>query len=137
MIVQCLKSLEERLKQYVHLMEAESGLNHGFVNHIGSHLADLTEKANKVFGGIIFVDMVTNAMNTTCSVFILFGLLGIYGDKITPSRGLFSIAFIAYSAFFITKMRDLQKCGQSITSAYSDIRWEPSHIKMENQCSNQ
>ena len=48
MVVQFLKSLEDRLKQYVHLMEAESGLNHGCVTHIGSHLADLTEKANKV-----------------------------------------------------------------------------------------
>ena len=103
-------------------MDVESGLNYGNVTHIGSHLADLTEQSNQVFGGIIFVDMLTNAINTSCSVFFLLGLLGIYGDEITLNRGLFCITFIAYSAFFITKMRDLQTCGQNITNAYSDIR---------------
>ena len=122
MVVQCLKCLEDKLKQYLHLMDVESGLNHGSVTHIGSHLADLTEQANEVFGGIIFIDMLTNTINTACSVFFLLGLLGIYGDEITPNRGLFCITFIAYSAFFITKMRDLQTCGQNITNAYSDIR---------------
>ena len=103
-------------------MDEESGLNHESVTQIGFHLANLTEQANQVFGGIIFVEMLTNTINTACSVFFLLGLLGVYGDKVTPTRGLFCITFVAYSAFFITKMRDLQKCGQNITNAYSEIR---------------
>ena len=122
MVVQCLKCLEDKLKQYLHLMDEESGLNHESVTQIGFHLANLTEQANQVFGGIIFVDMLTNTINTACSVFFLLGLLGVYGDEVTPARGLFCITFVAYSTFFITKMRDLQKCGQNITNAYSEIR---------------
>ena len=124
--MQCLKCLEDKLNQYGQYLERldeEAEPSYEGYSHIGFALADLTEEADKIFGGIIFTEMFGSSINVVCSVFFLLGLLGVHGDAVTPTRGLLCICFVAYSTFFITKMYDFQKCGQNIASAYSDIRY--------------
>ena len=85
-------------------------------------LADLTEQADTMFGGIIVIDLFLNLLNGVLSIFYAVGLAGIYGDKVTLAGAIFSISFLMLTIFSLYRIYFMQKFGQNLANSFSDIR---------------
>ena len=119
---QCLGCLNDLLVQFSNLLDTNAGFNFSHVSKIGRILADLTDKADTMFGGFIVTDLFMNLLNGVISIFLAVGMAGIYGDKVTPGSVLFSISFLMLTIFSVYRIYFLQKFGQNIANSFSTIR---------------
>ena len=121
MVHQCLGCLNELLVQFSNqLMNAGSNFSHA--STVGRVLADLTEQAEAMFGGILVIDLFMNLLNGIVSIFCAVGLAGVYGDEVSTASALFSISFLTLTIFSLYRIYFMQKCGQNLANSFSDIR---------------
>ena len=122
MVHQCLGCLNDLLAQFSNLLSAASSLNFSHASKVGRMLADLTEQADAMFGGIIVIDLFMNLLNGVVSIFCAVGLAGIYGDEVNHASAVFSISFLTLTIFSLYRIYFMQKFGQNLANSFSDIR---------------
>ena len=122
MVHQCICCLHDLLTQFSNKIRTSSSFAE--VSKTGKKLANLTEEADAMFGGIITVEVVINLLNGVCSFFFGIGVTGIYGDvnEVNVGRALFCIAFLVLSVFSLFRIYSLGKCGQNMANVYLNIR---------------
>ena len=123
MVHQCLGCLNDLLAQFSYQL-ADADLDFSHTSKVGRKLANLTEQADTMFGGIIIVELFLNLLNSVCSIFFAIGLDGIYGFKtdVKPAGAVFGISFLVLAIFSMFRNYSIQKCGQNLANVFSDIR---------------
>ena len=121
MVHQCLGCLNFLLAQFSNQLNGPD-LNFSHTSKVGKILADLTEQADAMFGGILVIDLFMNLLNGVLSIFFAVGLAGIYGDVVNHVNAVFSISFLVLAIFSMYRIYFMQKLGQNLSNSFSDIR---------------
>ena len=85
-------------------------------------LADLTEDADSMFGGMIVIDTFINLLNGIISIFCGIGIAGIYGDEVNSASVAFSFSFLLLTIFSLYRIYYTQRFGQNLVNSFSDVR---------------
>ena len=122
MVHQCLGCLNDLLGQFSKQLNLKESSHFSNTPKIGRMLADLTEEADSMFGGMIVIDTFINLLNGIISIFCGVGIAGIYGDEVNSASVAFSFSFLILAIFSLYRIYYTQRFGQNLANSFSDVR---------------